>query len=470
MTRALERTLAAVLLVTAPAATGQETRPYADAQGVEGVVEALLEQGDAQRAVEQALLLVDKEPDSPRAQLLLARAYLLQAAEVEGASALSRSANELIRRDAEVALAKAIDLGSKDALAFLLQAELLDQRGEASTALAIVERGLAVATGSPDLLVLQSALLGKQGDHQRALGAAQSAVAIVSDHFDAGLAVAREQELLGHEQEALAAARELAKRHPERDDLCFLLWELHGRQGRFDRAVACYRVVVEEQQKSPWAWLYLGASERRANQLADAEQHLEKALELAPDSLEIQNEIGSLRQVQGKIDEAAKLFARVAREPSTFQEQAQERVLQLAGTLAKSLKFDQAIELFDELLKIDPRNYFAASNRALALRQAGHVDAAEAAYRQAMVDFPNDRQLTNDLALLLLGVGRRDAARAMFAAAEQLGSIDATENLAMIDLARGDVRAAEERLVTVLERDPTRARALVALESARGRR
>jgi Flp pilus assembly protein TadD len=351
-----------------------------------------------------------------------------------------------------------------------LLAQLLARRGDSEQALNILERGLTDAGAGADLLVLQSSLLGKKGDHERSLAAAKKAVEIAPQNFDALLALTGALERSGAAAQALEAASNLAKTFPERDDLCLLLWELHGGQGNFERAVAYYRALSTVVPSSPSVWMYLGAAERRAGQLDAAERDLLKAVELAPGSLDPQNELASLRQVQGKLDEAAKLFARVAREDNPLKEQAFERVQVLAGMLARNLKFDAAIELFEELRRIDPRNYDASANRALALRQAGRVAESETAYREALAMFPGDRVLTNDLGLLLLGVGRREEARAMLEEAEKLGSLDAAENLAVLDLQRGEARSAEARLEHVLSSDRTRARAMVALETARQRR
>src|SRR5262249_29770894 len=152
------------------------------------------------------LILVEKEPASAHAQLLLGRAYALHADSVAGGSPLSRSVGELLLRDAETACGKAIELGSNDPQVFSLLAQLLQRRGDSEQALQVLERGLAAAGPSAALLVPQADLLGKKGDQERSLAAARAAAELAPDRFDAQLALTSALERSGAADQALESA------------------------------------------------------------------------------------------------------------------------------------------------------------------------------------------------------------------------------------------------------------------------
>ncbi len=120
-------------------------------------------------------------------------------------------------------------------------------------------------------------------------------------------------------------------------------------------------------------------------------------------------------------------------------------------------EFDQARHA--SLVSALPRCVFAHHNHGIALSAAGHLEEAEAAYRQALKLNPFYAEAHYNLGSLLARKGDADAALIEFRETLQLDSrhVDANYNLGVLLLIRGQNREAISLFETALENAPLRA-------------
>jgi hypothetical protein len=137
-----------------------------------------------------------------------------------------------------------------------------------------------------------------------------------------------------------------------------------------------------------------------------------------------------------------------------------EQLVALADDLGRRRQFDDALAAYDAALDAEPNHGRAEANRALTQARAGRsLDG----YAALLARRPGRADLLNDAGLASWGWARLDEARQRIEAAAALpGSRDAQENLAalLLTIEPVDPARAEELLASVLEVEPTRARAL----------
>ncbi|MFO0726885.1 MAG: tetratricopeptide repeat protein [Myxococcota bacterium] len=133
--------------------------------------------------------------------------------------------------------------------------------------------------------------------------------------------------------------------------------------------------------------------------------------------------------------------------------------LDIAEQLLSQSNWPQAINAFDEVLRLAPGNKFAHHGAGLAYLYLGRSEQAEAHFRQAIEADPKFSIAKNSLATLLLGAHRCDEAAELLKAV--LDDIFyptphfAEDNLAKAEHCLGRSQDAIARLTRVVEKRPT---------------
>lgn len=137
----------------------------------------------------------------------------------------------------------------------------------------------------------------------------------------------------------------------------------------------------------------------RHNELA--EQYLNKAIQLYPQSLQARYQLALYYQENAFLDEAVLHYDTIL-----LRQPGNKHVLFNLGylNLVYFLKYEKAIEYFDEALLVDPNYVEALFNKGLALEELGRVMAAREVYREVL----NKR---NNFPLAIQALNRIDGKR-----------------------------------------------------------
>ena len=150
---------------------------------------------------------------------------------------------------------------------------------------------------------------------------------------------------------------------------------------------------------------------------------------------------------QGKDEEALGLYQQArALTPRDV------RLLNAIGLCMTRLsRFGEALETFDEAIRIAPANAATHHRKGLALGMSGHLDAAERAHAKAAQLDPNYVEALATLAAIAARRGRKEAVR-QGERALRLDPSNPTANaaLAMVDIDNGKFVEAETRLKPLL--------------------
>jgi len=257
----------------------------------------------------------------------------------------------------------------------LIQAHTLLERGDAASAVRIYKI-LSKAAGSSYAMYYNcGCMCYEQGLFEEAHSAFQRSLRLFGGHDDERCSIyynlGNTSFMLGKYERAANFYEKALEIRPDEPDTLENLSYTYVKIGQAEKGTEVMkRIPADESSYRPhfvWGRLY-----SEAGRLEDAEEELKKACRLRTDSVE-------------------------ARE-------------QLAKVLMKQNKTDEAIDVFNEILVLDPGNHMAWYSKANALARKGLWKEAAAACREAVKLKPDFHRAWYNLALALDESGDRKAA------------------------------------------------------------
>jgi Flp pilus assembly protein TadD len=150
--------------------------------------------------------------------------------------------------------------------------------------------------------------------------------------------------------------------------------------------------------------------------LAEAEQHLRRAVAIKPDYWDGLARLGIALDKQGKLEEARASYS----QSLALQHDQPNTRNNLAVVLGKQGKLDEAIVQLEEAVRLDPGYAEGYHNLAFALARARRLDEAVAAGRKCVQLQPRKAAYRRALASLLQQHGDEEAAEIQYREAERL--------------------------------------------------
>jgi tetratricopeptide (TPR) repeat protein len=251
----------------------------------------VLERGDATEAGRRFSTIWEARPDCPEALLGLGRARMA-AGDYQAAYPL---------------LAKYAELAPRDARGAAALAELLLQAGKPAEADALSARAVAADPANVEALIVRGRILGMKGESSPAEELLTRACKLARNnpqaHFELGVLYDR----LQRNANAAEQFEMVAKLTPENarayDYLALNLEPL----GQFERAEWAYRQALQVNH-APWFDGFLdynyGRFLMKRNRLQEAATHLDRAVELAPNTRAVHYERAKLAEKLGKYEDA----------------------------------------------------------------------------------------------------------------------------------------------------------------------
>jgi lipopolysaccharide biosynthesis regulator YciM len=212
----------------------------------------------------------------------------------------------------------------------------------------------------------------------------------------------------------------------------------------------------------------LGLNSLVANQLDRAIEELAQAARLQPDALEIEMILGNLYREKGQVGRAITIHQTLLQRPKLTTLEHAYILLCLGLDYKRGGFVDRALEAFNEVLRLEPRNPYALMNLQ-KLHEEQHQWKEAHDVRQRLVaisdaaDQPRNRQI---LAFIENELGRDrlkqldyEAAAARFHAAVELDArtVPAYLNLGDVRFSEGNLAGAAEAWERVVEVSPERA-------------
>jgi len=146
-------------------------------------------------------------------------------------------------------------------------------------------------------------------------------------------------------------------------------------QGMFDDAASLYRSVLAKHPANAEANFWMGSIFIAKKDFHQATEYMERATSAAPDHTGVLDRLGMLYDKQKRFEESIKIYDRLAGQHGDGREGMQ--VFMRRGTaLARSDRFEEAVEDFKQVVAIEPKFAHAWLNLGNALIRTGEFEEA----------------------------------------------------------------------------------------------
>ena len=197
----------------------------------------------------------------------------------------------------------------------------------------------------------------------------------------------------------------------------------HQKEARYDEAEHLYRRVLRHNPRNVDALRLLALVAMRAERADEAESLLERAIAIAPDFIAAILDLGRLRKEQDRYGAALECFDKaIAIDPGN----AQAHYLR-AATFAPASFSQEAIDAYQQCLKLKPNHVVALLGLGHVLKAVGRYDESVASYAECIRQSPESGETYWSLANLktyrfddptVAGMGRRVAGAGLGASSE----------------------------------------------------
>lgn len=253
----------------------------------------------------------------------------------------------------EFRLALEAEPGNLEATAGLGQVQV--HRGEYSDAVPLLER----ATRPSSQMVAAFRSLGDAyaalGDVEKAAVAYRQAVALAPGDLSMRLALARSLTEVGDYSEATSVctgALRMTKGQPEAQaQVMHRLGEVYAREGKIAESMSAYYKASELNPHDPEIARGAAAAAVRGGLYAEAASALDRLLQLSPLDIDAKKQLAWVNFKLERYPIAIRDYEAVGDSLGTVDR------YYLAQAYAKSNKVDRAVELFREVVRLDPENY-----------------------------------------------------------------------------------------------------------------
>lgn len=253
----------------------------------------------------------------------------------------------------EFRLALEAEPGNQEALAGLGQVQV--RRGSYSEAVPLLERATKISTQMVSSFRALGDAYAALGETEKAAVAYRQAVALAPSDTEVRLSLARSLTEIGEYTEAAAictAAIRMSRGQPATLALIYRqLGEVHSRAGKAPEAVSALYKALELAPKDIETARALATSAVRSGLYAEAAGALDRVLKMSPLDVAAKKQVAWVNFKLERYPTAIRDYEAVADSLGTVDR------YYLAQAYAKSNKVDRAIELFREVVRLDPQNY-----------------------------------------------------------------------------------------------------------------
>lgn len=255
--------------------------------------------------------------------------------------------------------------------------------------------------------------------------------------------------------------RRILRARPGNVDALYLLGEIANRTGRHDRAIELIGKAIAANNGVAAFHYELGTALSAKLDSAGAEASFARAVELAPDDLQILTMLGNQQLDLGKAAAAEQAFREVQRRfPGLLSTS-----VNLGSALTAQNRLDEATECLNEALKQDPFCVQALVNLSVISIKRKDISGARQLLERAIGIDPLSFEARYNLAVVLMKLRQLPEATRMLEEAARLRPDHpyVRHNLAGVRWHRGEYGAAEQALRDALRLAPDMVNAAIDL-------
>ncbi|NLO33451.1 MAG: tetratricopeptide repeat protein [Candidatus Hydrogenedentes bacterium] len=249
----------------------------------------------------------------------------------------------------------------------------------------------------------------EQGEWETALEHYEEALRVKPDFAFALDRIGRILALLNRSDEAITRYKDALAADPENQDICFLLGRELLAQNQKDEAEIYFRKALTLDPEDARSHNELGSLLEEQGNMKEAMRHYEEALRAAPQFGYVLYKMGKLLAKEGNYAEAEKRFE----EALNIDPDNQDLYYLMGRELAGQGKIEESKSYFNRALALNPDDARVHNDLALLLGSKSPEQAINH-YEEALRIAPNFTLALNNWGNLLLELGRYDEARAKY--------------------------------------------------------
>ncbi len=191
---------------------------------------------------------------------------------------------------------------------------------------------------------------------------------------------------LGFRTPQTTSSRPAALKASAQEDSHLSEGNAHFTAGRYEAAVASYRITLDKFPNDPYAHNNLGAALSALGRLHEAEASFQTSARLKQDYAEAYSNLGNTRRQLGKLEEAEQALHKALKVDPNYPD-----ALSNLGLIQYQMsKFDEAEASFRKALSVDPNNAYSMIGLGHCMSVNGDFTEGERLYRQALEIDPNN--------------------------------------------------------------------------------
>jgi tetratricopeptide (TPR) repeat protein len=255
------------------------------------------------------------------------------------------------------------------------------ERGDLDAAVAAFEEALAAASERGAALLGLGQIALQRGDAAQAAARFEQSIDAEPAPPEASVALARLRDLTGRTEDALDTLWLAVHRHPEHAAAWLELGRLLVRSGRLKEAEECLEHACTARPDWHEPCVELARTRQRMRRYADAVPVFRRAIELGRCPPEVFNDLANCLVYLQRNDEALTMFEDLVRRyPHSLVAR-----LGYANALFQLGQFDEAGVQYDLIRAREPENYFVHWNRSLLLLQRQAFDEGWRCYERRLL-------------------------------------------------------------------------------------
>jgi len=273
------------------------------------------------------------------------------------------------------------------------------------------------------------------------------------------------QELAAARLDRSAAPRQTAGASAGQSEIQNNLGNAHLARGRFDEAMACYRLALKISPDDARTHVNLGNVLGHIGRMQESIASSRRAIALDPARCEAHNNLGLALAAVGQAEEAVASYRRALALNANYV----DALNNLGNTLLDLGELREAAYVYDRAVRLDPQRARSHRNLGNALFHLRWLDEAAASYRRALAINPGEHAAHLALGMVLRLQGQAAEAEACCRAALALepNSAEALAFLADLYADKGQFREAQESSQRAIEIDPDLPNAWAGIASHR---
>lgn len=299
-------------------------------------------------------------------------------------AAVSRSLIALFQGDPQRALFEAgiaLDIDPQLAAAHNHRARALHNSGQSLQAVSVLRRAVELQDNYPEAWANLGLVLRATGAMEESVRAYRRAVELAPGFVGAELNLGITLLLTDRIDEGLFCLESVLKRDPQNQEALVNAGLALHLKGRLDEARRYFEHAIRLDEHNPLAWCYLGILLHECHETGPAQRALERAVTLNPMEVEAWVELAAIHEKAGRLDEVAAALDRALKvDPND-----PAALLELARLRRREGRLDDALALLEQLGTRPLPGRLLQQQRfeaGLALDRAGRYDEAFEAYRQ----------------------------------------------------------------------------------------